>query len=262
MERKLNSFKLKRVLMVILFVLPLMLFAQNRSLNNFTDANGLKQGTWKVRHESSQAIRYIGQFKDNKPYGLFKYYYKSGVLSAVMEFNNNRSSVTMYHENGIVMSVGKYQNQLKDSVWYFFNNRNELLSSEDYENDYIHGKQFLYYPVDPNKGEIKIMEMYHYNLGNKHGAWEHYHESGHLKSKGKYNNGYLQGEVFYYYTNGQIDLRGFYKKGKKNGLWTYYNENGAIDKEVNYKEDKLLKGKELEIYLEKLKAKKTKAISE
>ena len=250
MDRKLNIFKLKRVLIVVLFTLPLMLCAQNRSLTNFTDANVLKQGSWKVRHESSQAIRYIGQFKDNNPYGLFKYYYKSGVLSAVMDFNDPRASITMYHENGIVMSVGKYLNQLKDSVWYFFNDRNELLSSEDYLNDKIHGKQFLYYPVDPNKGEIKIMEMYHYNLGNKHGAWEHYYDSGHLKSKGKYNNGYMQGEVFYYFTNGQIDLRGFYKKGKKNGLWTYYDENGAVKKEVHYKEDKLLKGKELEIYME------------
>lgn len=244
-----------RIYFYLLLLLPSLLMAQNRPLVNFKDANGLKQGNWKVRHENSQAIRYTGAFKDDQPTGLFQYYYPTGVLSAIMKFSENKAYVTMYHENGNVMSVGKYLNQQKDSVWYVFSERNELLSSEDYLQDKIHGKQFLYYPVVVNQGEIKVMEMYSYDSGLKHGPWETYYDSGHLKGKGKYKNGYKQGEVFYYFSNGQLDLRGFYKQGEKNGLWTNYNEDGSIGKEVHYRLGKILKGKELEQYIQDLKNK-------
>ena len=248
-----------RILIIILLTLPFNMFAQTRSLDNFTDANGLKQGVWKVKHENSQALRYTGSFKDNKPSGLFKYYYPTGLLSAIMKFSENKAYVTMYHENGNIMSVGKYLNQQKDSVWYVFSQRNELLNSEDYVEGKIHGKQFLYYPVEVNKAQIKIMEMYNYNKGLKHGSWEHYYESGHLKAKGKCKNGYKQGEVFYYFSNGQTDIRGFYKAGEKNGLWTYYNEDGSVKKEAHFRNDNVLEGKELELYLQQRKESKIKS---
>ena len=47
-----------RIIIIILLTLPFNMFAQTRSLDNFTDANGLKQGIWKVKHENSQALRY------------------------------------------------------------------------------------------------------------------------------------------------------------------------------------------------------------
>ena len=64
------------------------------------------------------------------------------------------------------------------------------------------------------------------------------------------------------FSNGQIDLSGFYKNGNKTGLWIYYGEDGAKKKEIYYKNGKLLEGKELELYLKQLKAKKDKLKSE
>ena len=251
-----------RTFLYMFCVFPLLCFSQARTPMNFTDEDGLKQGDWKVRYDNSQVIRYTGKFKDDQPIGEFKYYYSTGVLSAIMKFNNNNAYATMYHENGRVLSIGKYTNQLRDSVWYFFNDRKELLNSEDYVEGKIHGKQFIYYPVDPNVEGIKIMEMYNYSEGIKHGIWEHYYDNGHIKAKGKYEYGSKHGEEFYYFSNGQIDLSGFYKNGNKTGLWIYYGEDGAKKKEVYYKNGKLLEGKELELYLNQVKAKKHKLKSE
>ena len=245
-----------RVFFVLIFLFPVVYFTQSRSLINFTDEDGLKQGDWKVRYENSQFTRYTGHFKDGTPIGEFKYYYPNGLLSAIVNFSGSTANATMYHENGRVLSVGKYTNQLKDSVWYFFNDRNELLNSEDYVEGKIHGKQFIYYPVDPSIEGIKIMEMYNFNEGVKHGFWEHYFENGHIKAKGKFKNGYQNGEVFYYFSNGQVDLKGWYKNGKKTGIWTYYANDGSVKEKVYYKNDNLLKGKELELYLQQIERKK------
>ena len=62
--------------------------------------------------------------------------------------------------------------------------------------------------------------------------------------------------MFYYFSNGQVDLKGWYKNGKKTGIWTYYANDGSIKEKVYYKNDNLLKGKELELYLQQIERKK------
>ena len=47
-----------RVFFVLIFLFPVVYFTQSRSLINFTDEDGLKQGDWKVRYENSQFTRY------------------------------------------------------------------------------------------------------------------------------------------------------------------------------------------------------------
>ena len=82
-----------RVFFVLIFLLPVVYFTQSRSLINFTDEDGLKQGDWKVRYENSQFTRYIGQFKDGTPIGEFKYYYPNGLLSAIVNFSGSKDLI-------------------------------------------------------------------------------------------------------------------------------------------------------------------------
>ena len=58
-------------LILLLFCIPFFTFSQ--SINN-VDINGNKQGIWGKTYNNG-LIRYKGQFKDNKPQGLFFYYY-------------------------------------------------------------------------------------------------------------------------------------------------------------------------------------------
>ncbi|MGJ8661293.1 MAG: hypothetical protein ACSHXL_04590, partial [Bacteroidota bacterium] len=44
---------------------------------NVTDKQGRKQGNWQKAYPKSSALEYKGTFKDNKPVGVFTYYYPS-----------------------------------------------------------------------------------------------------------------------------------------------------------------------------------------
>ena len=60
---------------VLTFIISFCLFALtiNAQQVNQTDKNGLKQGRWEKTYTNG-AIRYQGQFRNDKPYGEFKYF--------------------------------------------------------------------------------------------------------------------------------------------------------------------------------------------
>src|SRR5688572_17555325 len=101
---------------------------------NQVDANGKKQGVWKKAYENNAVYRYVGQFKDDKPYGKFVYYYESGDVEAVINFSDDGSVgySKMYHESGYMMARGKYVNQQKDSTWVYFDDRGIISYQENY----------------------------------------------------------------------------------------------------------------------------------
>ena len=84
-----------------------------------TDANGKKQGYWKKVDPTSKKIIYEGLFKDDKPQGLFKYYYPNDSVKAKMLFiqNGRIGYSTLFHPSGKKMAYGKYINETKDSIW-------------------------------------------------------------------------------------------------------------------------------------------------
>src|SRR5687768_5419253 len=59
---------------------------------NTTDAQGRKQGAWKKLDEQGTVI-YVGQFKDDKPYGLFTYFDTEGFKMTEMDFGNGTTNV-------------------------------------------------------------------------------------------------------------------------------------------------------------------------
>ena len=64
---------MKSILTFLLIVAYSVSFAQNKK-----DSQGRKQGEWKKAYKDVQVYQYIGQFKNDKPYGEFTYFYKSG----------------------------------------------------------------------------------------------------------------------------------------------------------------------------------------
>ena len=118
---------MKKILTPIVFMFSVSVFAQN-----FTDANGLKQGKWKMKYDNGKT-QYIGTFKDGVEQGLFKFFYNSGELKATKEFfhKGEASATHIFYKNGNIRASGIYVNKLKDSTWNYYNKDSILILSEN-----------------------------------------------------------------------------------------------------------------------------------
>ncbi len=243
-----------RVLIFILLCIPLTLTSQNKK-----DSKG-KQGSWVVKYDNGNSIRYKGQFKDNNPIGKFIYYYPSGEASSVMLFSNegNKAECKMYHKNGELMAMGNYINRKKDSTWWYFNDRKQVLRKENYKNDLLHGESIVYYPANPKEEKVLKSEVTNFQNGYYHGEWTQYYKSGKVKAHGIYKNGFFDGQVKYYYADGSVQSSGWYKHNVRNGFWKTFDPEGDVEEKVYYYNDKVLEGEALEKHLEKIRAEKNK----
>ncbi|MCK9452439.1 MAG: hypothetical protein M0Q90_12165 [Bacteroidales bacterium] len=229
--KKDRSFKLFPALF-LLFFCPVLLFAQaeNEALNK-TNANGQKQGEWKVNYPNG-SLRYQGFFEDGKPVGTFQYYDSTGLLKAVNEFKSN--GLIAYHqayaESGFVIAKGKFVEQQKDSTWLYYSaDDSTLISEENYQKGVLHGKSVTYYASEAPA------EILHYDRGLLHGAWKKYFANGKLQIAAFYENGQLEGAFVSYHPNGQEYLSGNYHNGQKIGVWRTYDDEGYILNEDEHK---------------------------
>jgi len=243
-----------RAFIYIFLCIPLALFSQNKK-----DSKG-KQGSWIVKYDDGNSIRYKGQFKDNHPIGKFIYYYPSGEASSVMLFSNegNKAECKMYHKNGELMAMGNYINRKKDSTWWYFNDRKQVLRKENYKNDLLHGESIVYYPANPKEEKVLKSEVTNFENGYYHGEWTQYYKSGKVKAHGIYKNGFFDGQVKYYYADGSVQSSGWYKHNVRNGFWKTFDPEGDVEEKVYYYNDKVLEGEALEKHLEKIRAEKNK----
>lgn len=238
------------ILTLILFFTASLTFGQI----NQKDAQGRKQGVWKKPHENSASFQYVGQFKDDKPYGEFTYYYPSGKTKAIMNFSDNGrvSYAKMYHETGYLMAAGKYIDQQKDSTWVQYDDRGIISYKETYKMGKLHGQRVVFY--EPMNGKYRVMEYSYWKDGIRHGEYKKYHPNSRLAEEGRYVDGNKDGEVKHYHPNGKIALIERYKFAVKHGYQIVYDENG---KQIGYKlywEGKELKGEALKKKAAELKA--------
>lgn len=189
-------------MILISLFLPTLLLAQDRI--NVTDKNGKKQGVWK-KYENGHVV-YEGQFKDDVPYGTFKYYHANGKLKSVTEFQQgvHKVKTTIYHENGHKASEGAYIDQLKDGEWRYYSNQDTLIKVE------------------------------HYKAGDRDGLWQTYSTSGILLEECNYLNNKRNGLYKTYYLNGIVSYEADYVAGKTNGKSSSYYPNGTVATTGNY----------------------------
>lgn len=228
-----NSSMIKKVFLLS-FILSLSILAfgqtQDDATLNSEDAQGRKNGKWKVYDESDN-LRYEGQFKNGVAIGTFTYYYPDGKVKAVSEMydNGRRSYTKVYHKNGRLMGVGRYFDKAKDSTWNYFSDYDGvLLSSEYYVNGLLDSIAINYFP----KGGVA--EEIPYRQGVKEGVWKQYFSDGTLKLKATYENDLLQGLMIVYYPNGLPEVSGMYKNGLKNGMWMHFDEQGKVYKKETF----------------------------
>ena len=207
----------------ILYIMLMFLFLNTAISQNVTDQKGLKQGKW-VKKYNYGSVRYEGQFKDDKPVGEFKYYYKDGSLKAVSMYKATGDSVmtTSYHKNGKKMAEGVYVKQQKEGKWMYYSDIDgSLISEENYKEGQLHGKVITFYTESGNPAEIL-----EYDQGKREGPLLKFFPEGSTMTEGTYVNDSLDGKFTLYWPDGKIQLSGAYESGIQSGKWTYFDEEG------------------------------------
>ncbi len=233
----------------ISFALILTLFV-NSVLAQVTDATGKKQGYWKKKDPKTDKLIYEGKFVDDKPVGVFKYYYPHDTIRAKVDFKSDGKTAyaKLFHPNGKLMASGKYLNkEIKDSVWTYYDEAAVLISKENYKIGKKEGLAYIYLP------DGAISEERNYKQDIQNGPFKQYFDGKKIKGQGNYIMGNLEGRVSYYFPNGVEVAAGFYKNGAKSGPWIYKNENGSIKEKELYINGKLASKKETDAYFSKNK---------
>ncbi len=190
-----------------------------------------------VKHYDNGKKKYEGQFRNNTPYGMFRYYFNTGQLKATMDYSDDgvyAESIT-YYKNGKKMAQGRYLNRQKDGKWFYYLNEkdNPLVSMESYVNGILEGESITYYPDGGNPAEIV-----EYKNGNKHGKLLKYFPDSVLMTESYYHEGQPHGKFRHYHPDGKLYIKGEYYYGVQAGNWEYFNENGQrIPEEEFMKQD-------------------------
>ena len=225
---------------------------------NQTDAKGRKQGIWEKTYPNSRVFQYRGQFKDDKPVGTFTYFYPNQKVKAVVKHDpvGNRSVANLYHDNGIIMGIGIYRNEQKDSIWLNYGPSGRISNSETYKNGVLHGLKVIYFvPEDPEDKTQRIAAKQTFVNGKIDGEFVEYFDNGQMRRTGKYVNFRPDGEWVSYQPTGAKLMLERYKDGKQHGYQIAYDDAGKFANRVYYYYGKRLEGKALEEKLALLKEK-------
>jgi antitoxin component YwqK of YwqJK toxin-antitoxin module len=220
---------MKSLLLILFSCFTLFVFSQEE---NQTDVNGKKQGLWKKYHPNGM-LRYSGNFKDDKPIGVFKYYYESGNFQIKITHSGSEAYSIAYYETGELKAAGKYENQEKDSIWTYYDKEGYKIADEYYIGGKREGKWKVYFKTG------KIAEEKEYSNGFENGACNQYLINGKVKLTATYVNGELQGRATYYGNNGLKAVSGKFVRGAREGFWTFYEKDGkTVRKKEEYKNGK------------------------
>ncbi|MFK8037662.1 MAG: toxin-antitoxin system YwqK family antitoxin [Crocinitomicaceae bacterium] len=242
---------MKYKILSVLLVLSSTIIAQV----NQVDSQKRKQGSWEVFYKNTAAYKYKGQFKDDKPYGIFTYYYQSGRIQAKVNYKTDGKTTLsqVYHEtSGKIKAAGKYVYQKKDSIWTYFDNVGNVKSKETYINGSLEGQRVIYY--EPSNGKYVVARYEFYKNNVLDGTFKEYHQNTKLKAEGNYQDGNLNGTIKYYYANGKMEKLERYKYAVKHGWWIFFNTDGTQEGTKLFWEGRVLKGEELEKKKAELKA--------
>ncbi|MEO8067462.1 MAG: hypothetical protein ABI599_07215 [Flavobacteriales bacterium] len=221
-----------------LILAALMAAFSYATAQNVTDAQGRKQGAWSKSWPNGQ-VRYIGQFKDDKPQGTFKHFTEEGLVSTVQVFaaDGNTSHAQHFHPSGRVLATGKYVGQAKDSLWNYYDEDGKLRKVERLVKGTLHGDEVSYYP------DGKEAERTGYDHGRKQGAWKQWFPDGAVKAEGIYTAGQPEGRMTWYFANGKKEIEGSTVNGEKDGTWFYWNEDGSMQLQMLFAKGELVKAK-------------------
>ena len=226
---------MKIINFIFLLLISLITTAQQKDvetndISNYTDSNGLRQGKWAKKYSNGN-IKYTGKFKDNRPIGEFKRYYKNKSLQSVMIYSKEGTSArtTFYYKNGEIAAEGKYFGTKKDSLWKYYSYYGEHLSNiESYNKGLKNGISREFY----SDGAISQEKLW--KNGALDGPWKMWFPGNKLRLETQYKNGKINGLFKSFYPDGTMEISGNYLNDIRVGEWTYVNEETKKKKIIRY----------------------------
>jgi len=241
-----------KYLLIFSFLIPFFVFSQK----NQVDSLGRKQGEWIKYYPNSGVPIYTGKFYNNRPVGVFKYYYERKQRKAIIKHNpfSGVSEARYYHISGEIMSKGIYKNQKKDSTWRKYTYEGKLIEVENFNMGVLHGQKGIYYVTGgASVTKPPLHTLFTYKNGKLNGDFIEFFMDRKIKIDGKYIDNKKEGIWKEFYPNGVCMKIEHYKNGNKHGWFKVYKENKKVISKVFYYENKLLKGKALSKKLKELK---------
>lgn len=223
---------MKKIFFLILFLNAFFLEVDAQQISdtlNKSDSLGRKQGFW-IKKDIQGVVKYEGRFINDKPIGIFKYYYPDNKIKAITNFYSKQdySRTTIFHVNGKILSLGKYYKTFKDSIWDYYNEKGQLVAVESFNKGKKDGIWKIIYSETG-----KTSEEVNWINDVKEGIWMQYYPDGTKKLKANNINNKIEGLWQTYYPNSRVELSGTYKASLKDGIWMYFADNGeTIYKEI------------------------------
>ncbi len=124
------------------------------------------------------------------------------------------------------------------SLVFFACSRNEesekqSIDVKEKKESLVEIKNGVYTEYYPGRKQIKFQGEQD-NMGNRHGKWTFYSESGIALSSTHYEHGKKHGASFAKYPNGTLHYMGEYENDKEVGVWKMYDEKGNLTTEKDY----------------------------
>lgn len=186
-----------------------------------------------------------GQYKNNKPDGVWKFYHYNGKLNHTGKYVNGfrEGEWVSYYDTGNLHEIGNYTNDKKNGTWKTYSDvTKKIIAEVSYKNDKRVGS---WKRLDIHTGAVSEIGNYN-NNGDKNGTWKKYHSNGKLKEEVYYENGIKMGKTIGYHFNGKLFYEGAYNsKGKSTGEWRYYSENGKLTNITKYEDGIIIEQKKL-----------------
>jgi len=155
---------------------------------------------------ADSTVAFTGKFKNNKPEGLFHYYYLNGKIFSTFVYTNGKQDgvYTFWDKSGTMTECGQFIDGKEDGIEYTWWNYNTLRSKTYRRNDKMEGEDTYYYP------------------------------NGNLQIRSNYSNDKLDGERKEYYQNGKLQSVEYYQKGFEIGIGREYYQNGGLQRVRSY----------------------------
>jgi len=234
---------------------------------NFTDAQGRRQGYWKITGQMTFAKNFApnqtieeGHYVDNKRVGIWKKYYPSGELRSEINYENNhpRGEYRIFYPNGNLEEEGTWKGNRNSGSFVRYHENGTIAQKFFFlDNGKRNGVQKYYY----DNGELQLSVEVENGVAN--GRYLSYYEDGALKSEKTVVNGkvdpdsvteYPPQKEYFAMTDmpdipedisgeGQDTQRADIGTFNRSGYNTLYNRNKQVTQVGEFKKGRLWNGK-------------------
>ncbi len=228
---------MRRILPVIIFLIPFALFSQGMQDTIITkDPLNPKREFWAVRNPMGIVISQ-GFMLNGKKDGVWRSYQDDkGKLTKLEEYSNgilNGVSITV-HINGSVTSDATFLNNKLNGQRTAMSNYGNVKVIETYHDSILDGRKRMYY----DNGTLQ--EDGNWKNAQKDGPFKWYRSDGTLSLENTYVSGVLQGPSKEYDEKGRIKRIGQYLNYNEAGEWQEFKDSVLV-KKIIYKDGQVVK---------------------